>query len=64
MTGWLAAVLAMLIMVALVVVEFADGGQRRWWAAHPLTTDVVAGLLVLLVTVRDSVQGIGRTTVE
>jgi hypothetical protein len=49
--GWLAAVLATLIMLALVLIELADTGQRRWWAAHPLTTDTVAGLLVLLVTV-------------
>jgi hypothetical protein len=26
-------------------------GQRRWWAGRPLTTDTVAGLLVLLVTI-------------
>ena len=51
MLGWLAAVLAMLIALALVLVEVTDAGQRRWWAAHPLTTDTVAGLLVLLVTV-------------
>jgi hypothetical protein len=49
--GWPAAVLAMLITVALVVGELTDAGQRRWWAARPLTTDTVAGLLVLLVTV-------------
>ena len=49
--GWLAAVLAMLVTLALVVVELTDAGQRRWWAAHPLTTDTVAGPLVLLVTV-------------
>ena len=49
--GWLAAVLAMLIMLALVAVELTDTRQRRWWAAHPLTTNTVAGLLVLLVTV-------------
>jgi hypothetical protein len=41
----------MLIMVALVAGEVTDAGQRRWWAARPLTTDTVAGLLVLLVTV-------------
>ena len=41
----------MLVTLALVVGEFTDAGQRRWWAAHPLTTDTVAGLLVLLVTV-------------
>jgi hypothetical protein len=49
--GWSAAVLAMLVMLMLVVGELADAGQRRWWATHPLTTDTVAGLLVLLVTV-------------
>jgi hypothetical protein len=49
--GWLAAVFAMLVTLALVVAELMDAGQRRLWAAHPLTTDTVAGLLVLLVTV-------------
>ena len=49
--GWLAAVVATLITVALVVGELTDAGQRRWWAARPLTTDTVAGLLVLLITV-------------
>jgi hypothetical protein len=49
--GWLAAGLALLIMLALVVGELTDAGLRRWWAARPLTTDTVAGLLVLLITV-------------
>jgi hypothetical protein len=49
--GWPAAVLAMLITLALIVGELTDAGQRRWWAAHPLTTDTVAGLLVLLITI-------------
>jgi hypothetical protein len=49
--GWLAAVLAMLVTLALVVGELTDSGLRRWWEARPLTTDTVAGLLVLLVTV-------------
>ena len=49
--GWLAAVLATLIAVALVSAELANAGQRRWWAARPLTTDTVSGLLVLLITV-------------
>ena len=51
LTGWLAAVLAMLVMLALVAGELTNAGQRRWWAARPLTTDTVAGLLVLLVTI-------------
>jgi hypothetical protein len=49
--GWLAAVLATLITVALVVGDLTNAGQRRWWAARPLTTDTVSGLLVLLITV-------------
>jgi hypothetical protein len=49
--GWPPAVLATLITVALVVGELTNGGQRRWWATRPLTTDVVGGLLVLLITV-------------
>jgi hypothetical protein len=51
LAGWSAAVLAMLITAALVAGELSDAGQRRWRAARPLTTDTVAGLLVLLVTV-------------
>ena len=49
--GWLAAILAMLVTLALVASELTDARQRRWWAARPLTTDTVAGLLVLLVTI-------------
>ena len=49
--GWPAAVLATLVTLALVVGELSDAGLRRWWAARPLTTDTVAGLLVLLITI-------------
>jgi len=49
--GRTAAVLAMLITLTFVIGELTAAGQRRWWAARPLTTDTVAGLLVLLVTV-------------
>jgi hypothetical protein len=51
LVGWPAAVLAMLITLALVAGELTHARQRRWWAARPLTTDTVAGLLVLLITV-------------
>lgn len=51
LVGWPAAILATLLTVALVVGELTNGGQRRWWATHALTTDTVSGLLVLLVTV-------------
>jgi hypothetical protein len=49
--GWPPAVLATLITAGLVVGELTDAGLRRWWATRPLTTDTVAGLLVLLITV-------------
>jgi len=49
--GWSAALLATVITLAIVVGELTDAGQRRWWAARPLTTDTVSGLLVLLITV-------------
>ncbi len=49
--GWPAAILAMLVTLTLVAGELTDAGQRRWWAARPLTTDTVAGLLMLLVTI-------------
>jgi hypothetical protein len=41
----------MLVTLALVAGELTHAGQRRWWAARPLTTDTVSGLLVLLITV-------------
>ena len=39
----------MLITLALVVGELTDARRRLWRAARPLTTDTVAGLLVLLI---------------
>lgn len=51
LAGWLAAGLAMLVTLALILLEITDAGQRRWWSAHSLTTDTVSGLLVLLITV-------------
>jgi len=41
----------MVITLALVAGELTDAGQRRWWAARPLTTDTVAGLLVTVLVV-------------
>src|SRR5258708_10315394 len=45
------AVVVVLVMLGLVIGDLTDGGLRRWWAGHALTTDTVAGLLVVLVTV-------------
>ena len=45
------AILVTLAGCVLVILDLTDGGFRRWWVAHPLTTDTVAGVLVLLLTV-------------
>src|SRR5258708_10433169 len=45
------SVVVVLVMLGLVIGDLTDGGLRRWWAGHALTTDTVAGLLVVLVTV-------------
>ena len=49
--GWFAAIFVTLVTCGLVVLDVADAGLRRWWGGHALTTDTVAGLLVLLITV-------------
>jgi hypothetical protein len=49
--GGFAAVAVTLLTVVLVILELTDLGFRRWWEARPLTTDTVAGVLVVLVTV-------------
>jgi hypothetical protein len=48
--GGFAAIIATLLTGVLVTLEITDGGMRRWWAGHALTTDTVSGLLVLLIT--------------
>jgi hypothetical protein len=49
--GWLAAILVTLLTPGLIVSSLDDAGVRHWWDNHSLTTDTVAGLLVLLITV-------------
>lgn len=49
--GGVAALVVTLVTCALVTLDLTDDGLRRWWAGHALTTDTVAGLLVLLITV-------------
>jgi hypothetical protein len=49
--GWLAAAAAALVACVLVILDLTDAGLRRWWDDHALTTDTIAGLLVLMVTV-------------
>ncbi|HTX27824.1 MAG TPA: hypothetical protein VME19_12485 [Streptosporangiaceae bacterium] len=49
--GGIAAAVITLLTCVLVIGDLADAGMRRWWDGHALTTDTVAGLLVLLITV-------------
>ena len=48
--SWVSAAAVTLLAVLLVIGDIDDAGFRHWWAAHPLTTDTVAGLLVLMIT--------------
>jgi hypothetical protein len=48
--SWVSAAAVTLLAVLLVIGDIDDAGFRRWWAAHALTTDTVAGLLVLMIT--------------
>jgi hypothetical protein len=48
--GVLGASAVTLLVIGLVLLEASNRGFRSWWAAHTLTTDVVAGVLVLLLT--------------
>ena len=49
--GGLAAAAVALVACVLVILDLTDAGMQLWWHAHPLTTDAVAGLLVLMITV-------------
>jgi hypothetical protein len=49
--GGLAAAAITLVACVLVILDLTDAGLRRWWDGHALTTDTVAGLLVLMITV-------------
>jgi hypothetical protein len=49
--GALAATVVTLVAGVLVVLDLTDVGLQHWWDVHALTTDTVAGLLVLMITV-------------
>ncbi len=40
-----------LVTLGLIAVDLTDAAARRWWADRAFATDVVAGILVLLITV-------------
>jgi len=49
--GWFAAIVVTLAACTLIILDTTDAALRRWWLGHALTTDVVSGLLGLLITV-------------
>lgn len=49
--AWSGAVTVMVITTALVVLDVADASVRRFWSRHAFTSSVLAGVLVLLLTV-------------
>jgi hypothetical protein len=49
--GGRAAIVVTVAAGVLIVLDTTDAGLRRWWLAHALTTDMVSGLIGLLITV-------------
>ena len=48
---WSGALIAMVITAALVILDISDGAVHRFWSRHSFTSNVVAGVCVLFVTV-------------
>ena len=49
--GATAAALITLVTLGLIAGDLTDAAARRWWADRAFATDVVAGILVVLITV-------------
>ena len=49
--GGFAAIVVTLAAGALMILDVTDAALRRWWSGHALSTDMVSGLLGLLITV-------------
>jgi hypothetical protein len=54
-----ATIAVALLSSALIVLDLSDGAFRRWWSARAFTTDAIAGILVVLVTVLIVNQALG-----
>lgn len=48
---WLSALVVLVITAALVILDISDASVQRYWSRHSFTSAVLAGLLVLLLTV-------------
>jgi len=49
--GGFAAIVVTLAAGALIILDVTDAALRRWWSGHALSTDMMSGLLGLLITV-------------
>jgi hypothetical protein len=49
--AWSGALTVLVITTALVALDIADPPIHRYWSRHPFSSSVLAGLLVLLLTV-------------
>jgi hypothetical protein len=49
--GATAAVLITLLTLGLIALDLTDAAARRWWTGRAFATDVMAGILVVLITV-------------
>jgi hypothetical protein len=49
--GATAAAVITLVTLGLVALDLSDAAVRRWWTERAFATDVVAGILVVLITV-------------
>src|ERR1700679_3037858 len=56
--GGLAALVVTVAAGVLMTLDVTDAALRHWWAGHALTTDMVSGLLGLLITVLVIDQGV------
>ena len=54
-----ATIAVALISSALIVLDLSEGAFRRWWSARAFTTDAIAGILVVLITVLIVDQAVG-----
>jgi hypothetical protein len=54
-----ATIAVALLSSALIGLDLSDGAFRRWWSARAFTTDAVAGILIVLITVLIVNQALG-----
>lgn len=54
-----ATIAVALLSSALIGLDLSDGAFRRWWSARAFTTDAIAGILVVLITVLIVNQALG-----